>query len=67
MNRPRIINLLKRKAREAQTLTGAIGVTGKWSLGPISVHYYPVCGRFTFFLYDLPISQRRLVTWMTAS
>jgi len=62
----RFLEAMKAEARLEQQRTNTLGKTGRWCFDRVSVHYYPVCGRYTFFLFGMPISQRKLVSWMTS-
>jgi len=62
----RFLAAIKKAARFEQQRTNTIGKTGRWYFDHVGVHYYPVCGRYTFFLFGKPISQRELVLWMTS-
>lgn len=61
----KIIAELKRQARNAQRRTGSFFKTGHYAFGDIiDVRYYPVCGRFAFWLGGENISQRDLLRWI---
>ena len=60
---PRAADILREKAR----LAAADGeTTGKAAFGPLAVDFYPLCGRYAWFLGGQPVNKRDAIRWLTS-
>lgn len=62
MRDPKISNILRFMAKHKATGTE----TGVCNFGRVSVAYYPVCGRYTWFMDGDPITKKAAVEWLTS-